>query len=84
MLSEYIAAAMKKARYEIIQDAHPYHGEIPPCKGIWASGGTLEECRANLQETLEGWLVVSLRRGLPIPALDGVAVADPEPTSVHG
>jgi hypothetical protein len=42
-------------------------------KGLWADGDTPEDCRQNLIETLEDWIFVSLKEGLPIPAIDGVA-----------
>ncbi|HUG92703.1 MAG TPA: hypothetical protein VML55_17815 [Planctomycetaceae bacterium] len=29
MIREYIAAAMRRARYELIDDTDPYYGEIP-------------------------------------------------------
>ncbi|MDD5323560.1 MAG: hypothetical protein PHD43_23735 [Methylococcales bacterium] len=54
MIREYIKAAMKNAHYEIIEDEEPYYGEITELKGIWAKGKTLEECRVNLSENLEG------------------------------
>jgi len=72
MLSQYIQAAMQRTRYEIIKDELPYYGEISECPGVWASGRDLEECRGNLVEALEGWLVLSLQRDLPIPELDGI------------
>lgn len=84
MLSQYIQAAMRRARYEIIKDDLPYYGEISECQGVWASGGNLEECRSNLVEALEGWLILSLQRGLPIPELDGISVTVDSPTAVHG
>ncbi|MGQ9626249.1 MAG: type II toxin-antitoxin system HicB family antitoxin [Anaerolineae bacterium] len=31
---------------------------MPSCQGVWATGKTLEECRRNLQEVLEGWIVI--------------------------
>jgi predicted RNase H-like HicB family nuclease len=56
-----------------------YFATIPGLKGLWADGGTLEECRHNLIDTLEDWIFISLKEGLPIPALDDVAlIADPE------
>jgi len=67
MIKEYIEAALGKAKYEIIDDEEPYYGEIPGLDGIWASGKTLEECRNNLAEVVDGWLIVRLRRGLNIP-----------------
>lgn len=29
MITEYIEAALSKARYEIIKDEEPYYGEVP-------------------------------------------------------
>ena len=69
MITEYINAALKRAKYEIIEDDEPYYGEVPELKGVWATGKTLEECRQNLAEVIDGWLVIRLKRGLPIPAL---------------
>ena len=47
MTFEYITAALEHARYEIIEDAEPYYGEVPELPGVWATGRTLEECRRN-------------------------------------
>lgn len=69
MIIEYIEEAMKRARYTVIEDEEPYYGEIPPLKGVWATGKTLETCRTNLREVLDDWLVLRLKKGLPIPAL---------------
>jgi len=82
MISNYIEEAMKYARYEIIEEEEPYYGEIPPLQGVWATGKTLEECRANLKEVLEGWLVLSLSKGLPIPPIGGVKIDEIEEVSV--
>jgi predicted RNase H-like HicB family nuclease len=71
MIREYVQAAMEKARYEIINDPEPYYGEIPECRGVWATGTTLEECRRNLEDVLDGWLIVRLQTGLAIPAVEG-------------
>ncbi len=69
MLIEYIETALKKAHYEIIDDNEPFYGEIPGFKGLWATGKTLEECRENLMETLEGWILLSIQKKLPLPKL---------------
>jgi len=70
MIVEYVNAALEKAKYEKIDDGRdPYYGEVPVLKGVWATGRTLEECRARLVEVIEGWLIVRLRRGLPIPPI---------------
>ena len=68
MIVEYIEAALGKAKYDIIRDEEPYYGEVPGLKGIWATGKTLEECRKNLSEVIEGWIIVRIKKGLPIPS----------------
>jgi predicted RNase H-like HicB family nuclease len=70
MIREYVQAAMEKAHYELIDDPEPYYGEIPECQGVWATGRTLEECRRNLEDVLDGWLVVRLQKGLSIPPIE--------------
>jgi predicted RNase H-like HicB family nuclease len=72
MLLEYIQEALKRARYEIIDDEEPYYGEVPELQGVWATGKTLEECRENLREAIEGWIIVRLQMGLPLPPLGKV------------
>ena len=74
MLVEYIDAALERAHYEIIDNPEPYYGEISACKGVWATGKTLEECRHNLAEVLDGWIVLRLQRGLAIPPLASAVV----------
>jgi len=76
MLTEYIEEALKRAKYEIINDEEPYYGEVPELKGVWANGKTLEECRKKLKEVIEGWLILSIKKGLSIPELDGITVED--------
>jgi len=70
MIAEYIQAALMKARYELIADEEPYYGEVPELAGVWATGKTLEECRKNLAEVIDGWLVVRLRKGIAHSTID--------------
>lgn len=69
MLTEYVEEALKRARYELIDDKEPYYGEVAELKGVWATGKTLEECRNNLKEVIEGWIILSIKKELPIPKL---------------
>jgi predicted RNase H-like HicB family nuclease len=69
MLTEYIQEALNHAHYAMIADEEPFFGEVPELEGVWATGGTIEECRAHLAGIIEGWLLLSIRRGLPIPPL---------------
>ncbi len=80
---EYIEAALARAKYELLRDEEePYYGEIPELKGVWATGRTLEECRNNLREVLEGWIVIRLQRGLDIPRIGGRSIRPPEKLEV--
>ncbi len=74
MLTEYIRAAMGRAKYEILEDDEPFYGEIPGFDGVWANAETLEGCREELEEVLEGWIVLSLSRNLPLPTVDGISL----------
>lgn len=74
MLVDYIHAALAKARFEKTKDREPFYGEIPGLKGVWATGKTLKGCRTKLAEVLEGWLMVRLRKNLPIPGINGVTL----------
>lgn len=74
MLLQHIQTALEGAHYEIIQDDEPFYGEVPHLAGIWATGKTLDECRRNLAEATEDWVLFSVAKGLPIPDLGDVAV----------
>ena len=74
MLTEYIAAAMRHATYEIIGEDKSYYGEIPECRGVWANANTLEECRDELRSTLEDWILLRTRKQSEIPVIDGIDI----------
>lgn len=82
MLMEYIEEALKRAHYEIIDDEEPYYGEVKELKGVWATGRTLEDCRNSLREVIEGWIVVSIKRDLPIPKLGNIEIKEIEKVSM--
>jgi predicted RNase H-like HicB family nuclease len=82
MISEYIETALQHAKYELINDEEPYYGEVPELSGVWATGRSLEECRQNLAEVIDGWILVRLVRGLPIPVIGGVQIQLPEEISL--
>lgn len=84
MLIEYIQSALERAKYEIINDEEPYYGEIPELKGVWATGTTLEECRKKLAEVIEGWIIIRLKKGLPIPTIGGYNIEEIKEIKVIG
>lgn len=71
MLTEYIRAAMHRAVYEILSDGTCY-GEVPGFQGVYSNAASLEKCRSQLQEVLEGWIVLGWRLGHRLPIVDGV------------
>jgi predicted RNase H-like HicB family nuclease len=71
MLTKYLRAAMRLAKYEIQEDCN-YFGSIPGLDGAWTSARSLEACREELAEILEDWLLFRLSRQLPIPGIGGM------------
>jgi len=74
MLTNYIRAALRKARYEILPDDGSFYGEIPGFTGVYANAQTLEECRDELAEVLEEWILFRVHKNLPLPAVDGIEI----------
>ena len=72
MLLEYIDAALKKAKYEILRDDRSYYGSIPGLRGVYANARDLERCRQELREVLEEWVFIRLRRNLSVPIFKGI------------
>jgi predicted RNase H-like HicB family nuclease len=73
MLTEYIAAAMKKAEYELMEDG-TYFGRIRGFKGVWGNAKTRRECARELQETLEGWIVLGIEEHARLPVVAGISL----------
>ena len=71
MLTKYIREAMRLARYKILEDGS-YYGDIPGFRGVLATADGLEECRDELQETLEEWILLGIRLGHTLPEANGI------------
>ena len=69
MLTDYVQALMRRAVYEILPDSGSYYGEIPNALGVYATAKTLEACRDELREVLEGWILLSISKNLPLPVI---------------
>ena len=69
MFNEYIEKAMQHAHYEQLEDG-TYFGRIPGFKGVWANQPTEEECRQELREVLEGWILLNIADHTPLPIVD--------------
>ncbi len=68
MISNFIAASLKKAKYKKIGDG-TYWGDIKGLRGVWANAKTLNKCKEEMKEVLEEWLIIKIRHGDPIPGL---------------
>lgn len=66
MISQYIEKKLKGAQYKILKNG-VYFGEIPGLRGVWADSSNLEDCRRELQEVLEDWLLLKVRNQEKIP-----------------
>lgn len=73
MLTEYIQKALQKAHYKELEDG-TWFAEIPGFQGIWANAASVEECRRELTEVLEEWLILKIRDRNPIPEIEGVTI----------
>ena len=75
MITSYGQGAMNRARYEILSDDGTYYGEIPGFTGVYANARALEECRQELEEVLEEWMLFRISRNLDLPEVDGITLA---------
>jgi len=75
MLTKYLEAAMGHAHYEILADDGTYYGEIRKCRGVYANAPTLEECRSELEQVLEDWVLFRIYKNLALPKIDGIKLA---------
>ena len=71
MLLNYLQAAMRHARYEMLADDNSFYGDIPTCNGVYANAPTLEACRNELAEVLEEWVLLRIHKNLSLPVIDG-------------
>jgi len=71
MLTEFITSKLQKARYKQLEDG-TYYGEIPGLRGVWANAKNLEDCRTELKEVLEDWLLLKVRDGEKVQGLEAV------------
>ena len=68
MLTEFIMRKMKSAKYKILGDG-TYFGEIPGMKGVWGNAKNLEDCRTELREVFEDWILFKIYDHERIPGL---------------
>ena len=75
MISQYIAVALGRAHYELLENGEGFYGSIAELTGVWAQAATLEECREERRSALEDWLLFSLSRQDSVPVMGGIDLA---------
>lgn len=73
MITKYIASALAAAKYEQLEDGS-FVATVRGLRGVVAIGRSVEQCRAQLEEVVEAWVLVRVARGLEVPKLRGVTV----------
>jgi len=72
-LLRYCEAALQYAQYKKLDD-ETWFSEINGFEGVWGNGVTIEECRRDLLEALEEWLILKLQDRDPLPVIDGIEI----------
>ena len=57
MITRYVARALKRAQYRLLEDG-TFAATVRGLRGVIATGGTLEQCRATLADVVEEWVLV--------------------------
>lgn len=60
MLNQFIKKLLNRAQYKLLKDG-TYFGEISGISGVWANSKSLENCRKELQEVFEDWLLLKFQ-----------------------
>jgi predicted RNase H-like HicB family nuclease len=73
MIEEYLNAGMRLAKYKLLED-NSFYASILEAPGVWANAETLEDCRDELREVLEDWVLLGVARGHEIPVFSGFSL----------
>ena len=75
MLAEYINQALKRAKYEKLDDDGTFVGEVPGLQGVLVNAATFEACRNEVASAVEDWVLFRIANGMKIPKLGGITVS---------
>ena len=73
MITKYVEKALERARYESLEDGS-VSATVRGLRGVVAVGAGFEDCRRQLAEVVEEWVLVRVARGLDVPRLGGIKV----------
>ncbi|MBI5400674.1 MAG: type II toxin-antitoxin system HicB family antitoxin [Candidatus Yonathbacteria bacterium] len=66
MINQFIDQNLKRAKYKILKDG-TYYADVPRLRGVWANAKNLEDCRQELREVIEGWLLAKVHSHESVP-----------------
>lgn len=73
MITKYIEKALERAHYDALEDGS-FCATVRGLRGVIAIGRGVEECRRQLAEVVEQWILVRVAQGLDVPRLGGVVI----------
>ena len=73
MITRYIEKALGRASYQALEGGS-YCATVRGLRGVVALGKTVEECRRELADVIEEWILVRVARGLDVPPIGGVVI----------
>lgn len=79
--SEFVAEAIKYAKYEHCNQTESWTASVEEFPGCWAQAETVEAARQELLEVIEGWLLLGIRAGDKIPPIGNKRLGLPEVTA---
>lgn len=65
----------ERAEYEWLNDSDGWAARVPGFQGAWANGTTREQAREELKSVLQEWISLSVWKGIPLPAMEGLDLA---------
>jgi len=77
LFRRYIQAALRKAKYSYDDETKSFVAVVEELPLCWGQGDTHEEAREELENVIEGWVLLSIQRGEKLPSIDNVAMIIP-------
>jgi predicted RNase H-like HicB family nuclease len=74
-MSGYLEAALRLAEYERDEDGIIV-ASVPGASGFYAQGDNHEEARDNLEDVIEGNILLALQLGWEVPPIEGFAIEE--------
>ena len=74
-LAGYVKMALRKAEYER-GESGLITAFVPEAAGFYSQGDTYEEARANLEDAIEGNVLLALQLGWEIPVIPDFEIRD--------